>query len=288
MLQKILFKLKSYCALLKFRLSLVVTFSAGFGYALSAHPFNFDTTFVLFCFGGFCMAGGASAFNQIIEKTHDQQMQRTKNRPLPTQALTILQAYICAIVVTLIGLYCLYKTTNPLVVLLGLLSWVIYVLIYTPCKRISPVAVLIGAIPGALPPLMGCVAVDHAFSPLGYILFLLQFIWQFPHFWSIAWLGKADYQKAGFRLLPMQGNHKMLALQMIGYTFLLLPCGLLPTQLGITGYFSAIGVSVGSVLFLIPMVLFFKKDTRKMVLLIMFGSFLYLPFVQMMYLINKL
>ncbi len=280
--------LKPYLTLLKVRLSLVVSFSAGFGYALAAHPFIFDLHFFIFCLGSFCIAGGASAFNQIIEKKTDKIMERTKNRPLPTKTLTLPQAYLCAITMTVLGLYSLYISTNILVILLSLISFIIYILIYTPCKKITPIAVCIGAIPGALPPLIGCVAVHNEFSSLGFTLFLLQFIWQFPHFWSIAWLGKADYKKAGFKLLPMQGNHKMVALQMVGYTLLLIPCGLLPAQLGVTGYVSAILVSIFNLLFLWPIIVFVKHDQRNIALTIMFSSFLYLPLVQIIYLIDKL
>ncbi len=283
----LLLKTKAYFALLKFRLSLLVAFSAGFGYVLAAK--NFDTiTLLMLSIGGFFMSGTSVAVNQILEKEDDEKMDRTKHRPLPTKKLSRKEAIIFAILIGFGSLFLLLVYTNLLTVLLSLFSMLLYTCVYTPLKRIGPIAVLAGAVPGALPPLIGWVAAQGSITYEALVIFSIQFIWQFPHFWTIAWVADVDYRKAGFRLLPAKGQKDLhTALQIMLYTLLLIPLGLLPALFGLTGIHSTVIVTVCGVFFVMQAFYLIKYCSKKAALKMMFGSFLYLPIVQMAYLLDK-
>ncbi|HEY8402824.1 MAG TPA: heme o synthase, partial [Cytophagaceae bacterium] len=229
-------RMKAWLQLLKFRLTFVVTFSGGMGYMLGATK-NIDTLhFILFILGGFLMTVSANVINQIIEKDSDRLMKRTSGRPLPTGVISVSEAMTFALVTGIVGFAILLFYTNTLAALLTLFSTIMYGFAYTPLKRINPVAVLVGAIPGALPPLIGWVAITGEFQILGFLLFGIQFIWQFPHFWAIAWVLDDDYKKAGIRLLPGNGAKDInTAFQIMIYTLMLIPLGLIPAKLGYTG-----------------------------------------------------
>ena len=281
-------KFKAYFELLKFRLSFLVSFSCGFGYILGANGAIDWLHFVVICTGGFLVSGASVTINQIIEKDLDVLMTRTQNRPLPTNRITNNQAAIFAFIVGAIGITILYSYTNVLTTLLSILSMVLYSFVYTPLKRVGPIAVFVGAIPGALPPLLGWTAATGHISIEALIIFGIQFIWQFPHFWAIAWVADDDYKKAGFKLLPSGGKKDLnTAIQIMIYTLFLIPFGLLPAKFGITGLDSAIVVTVCGVLFLSQTFALMKTGTRQSALRIMFGSFLYLPIVQIAYLLDK-
>jgi protoheme IX farnesyltransferase len=169
-----------------------------------------------------------------------------------------------------------------------MLSMVLYSFVYTPLKRVGPIAVFVGAIPGALPPLLGWVAATGQITYEAMIIFGIQFIWQFPHFWAIAWLADEDYQKAGFKLLPAKGKKDMrTAINIMIYTLFLLPLGLLPARFEVAGINSAIIATICGVLFLVQTFGLMRDNSRKSALRIMYGSFLYLPIVQIAYLIDK-
>ncbi|MEM1406413.1 MAG: heme o synthase [Bacteroidota bacterium] len=278
---------KSFYELVKFRLSFLVAFSCGFGYVLgSGGTLNWIHLGWL-CLGGFLVSGASITINQIIEKDLDKLMTRTMNRPLPTGKLTVRQAMLFSIVLAAIGLSILMLFTNTLTTLLSLLSMVLYSFVYTPLKRVGPIAVFVGAIPGALPPLLGWTAYTGSITYEALIIFGIQFIWQFPHFWAIAWVADEDYKKAGFKLLPSGGTKDLnTAIQIMIYTLFLIPLGLLPAKFGITGIDSAIIVTVCGVLFLSQTFALMKNGNRKSALRIMFGSFLYLPIVQIAYLLD--
>ncbi|HNP19663.1 MAG TPA: heme o synthase [Fulvivirga sp.] len=281
-------KLKSYLELLKFRLSFLVAFSCGFGYILGSNGVMNWGHFLIICFGGFLVSGASVTINQIIEVDFDKLMKRTQNRPLPTGRLTTQEAAAFAFLVGALGITILGVYTNMLTTLLSILSMVLYSFVYTPLKRVGPIAVFVGAIPGALPPLLGWTAATGAISIEALIIFGIQFIWQFPHFWAIAWVSDDDYKKAGFKLLPSGGGKNLnTAIQIMIYTLILLPVGLLPAKFGITGIDSAIVVTVCGVLFLSQTFALMKTGTRQSALRIMFGSFLYLPIVQIAYLLDK-
>ncbi|KYG74350.1 protoheme IX farnesyltransferase [Roseivirga ehrenbergii] len=280
-------KAKAYLELVKMRLSLLVAFSSAFGYTLAMGG-NVDwTQLILLFIGGFLVSGASCTVNQVTEKEYDAMMKRTQNRPLPTNRLTKNEALTFAAIVAVMGILVLYFSTNLLTTGLAILSMVLYSFVYTPLKRVGPIAVFVGAFPGALPPLLGWVAATGAISHEAMIIFGIQFIWQFPHFWAIAWVADEDYKKAGFKLLPVKGEKDMkTAFQIMTYTLFLIPLGLLPTYFGITGVNSGVVATICGVLFLAQTIKLMRDQSRKSALRIMFGSFLYLPIVQIAYLLD--
>lgn len=283
-------RIKAYYELVKFRLSAVVTFSAVFGFILgdSAAYFSWGS-FLGLLFGGFLVSGASCAANEIWERDVDKLMNRTKNRPLPTDAISLTEAYWFTFITALSGISLLWIFTNPLTTCLALLSMVLYAFVYTPLKKVGPIAVFVGAIPGALPPLLGWTAATGSISHEALIIFGIQFIWQFPHFWAIAWVSDDDYKQAGFKLLPNGGKKDLnTAIQIMIYTLFLLPLGLLPTYFGLTGLNSGVVATICGVLFLAQTFSLMKDGSRKSALRIMFGSFLYLPIVQIAYLLDKI
>lgn len=284
----VLAKVRAYWELLKFRLSLLVAFSCAFGFTLASPQVNWNTLIMLFL-GGFLLSGSSIAINQVMEKEYDKLMTRTMNRPLPTGRLSKKEALLFSLGCFVISISILFLYTNPLTVSLSILSMLLYSFVYTPLKRVGPIAVFVGAIPGALPPLLGWVAATGVISHEALIIFGIQFIWQFPHFWAIAWLADEDYKKAGFKLLPFGGKKDFnTAIQIMTYTLFLLPLGLLPAKFGITGIDSAIVVTLCGVLFLAQTFSLLKTGSRASALRIMFGSFFYLPIVQIAYLLDKI
>ena len=280
-------KVRAYWELLKFRLSFLVAFSCGFGYVLASPQVNWVTLTMLFL-GGFLLSGSSVIINQIIEKDLDSLMTRTMNRPLPTYRVSVNEATSVAIFCLFAGVTILMLYTNVLTTILSIVSMILYGFVYTPLKRVGPIAVFVGAIPGALPPLLGWVAATGSISHEALIIFGIQFIWQFPHFWAIAWVSDDDYKKAGFKLLPSGGKKDLnTAVQIMIYTMFLIPLGLLPATFGITGLNSAIVVTVCGVLFFAQTFSLMRSGDRRSALKIMFGSFLYLPIVQIAYLLDK-
>ena len=280
-------KAKAFFELLKFRLSFLVAFSCAFGYILASAQINWITLGMLFV-GGFLISGASIIINQIIEKDLDKLMTRTQNRPLPTNRLSVNEAIAFCIICFSAGVLILISFTNLFTTWLSIVSMILYSFVYTPLKRVGPIAVFVGAIPGALPPLLGWTAATGYISHEAMIIFGIQFIWQFPHFWAIAWVSDDDYKKAGFKLLPSGGQKDLnTAIQIMIYTLFLIPLGLLPATFGITGINSAIAVTVCGVLFLAQTFSLMKSGDRKSALKIMFGSFLYLPIVQIAYLLDK-
>jgi protoheme IX farnesyltransferase len=283
----VLAKATAYRELLKFRLSLLVAFSCAFGFVLASPVTNWTQLVMLFI-GGLLLSGASITVNQVIERDLDKLMKRTMNRPLPTGRVSVQEALIFALICFLISMTILYIFTNPLTTVLSMVSMVLYSFVYTPLKRVGSIAVFVGAIPGALPPLLGWVAATGQITHEALIIFGIQFIWQFPHFWAIAWVADEDYKKAGFKLLPFGGQKDFnTAIQIMIYTLFLLPLGLLPAKFGITGIDSAIVATVCGVLFLAQTFSLMKTGSRQSALRIMFGSFLYLPIVQIAYLLDK-
>jgi len=286
----LIFRAKAYIELVKFRLSALVTFSAAFGFILGDSGYLFSWgQFLALIFGGFMITGASGAANEIWERDYDKLMKRTQNRPLPLKQISLSEAYWFASLMAISGISILWIFTNPLTTVLGILSMVLYIFVYTPLKRVGPIAVFVGAIPGAMPPLLGWTAATGVISHEALILFGIQFIWQFPHFWAIAWVSDEDYKKAGFKLLPSGGKKDLnTAIQIMIYTLFLLPLGLLPTYFGLTGINSGIVATICGVLFLAQTFSLMKDCSRKSALKIMFGSFIYLPVVQIAYLLDKI
>ena len=281
-------KLRALLELLKVRLSLLVAFSCAFGYALATRGSVQWDVLLMLTFGGFLMSGASSCINQILEKDYDKLMNRTMNRPLPTGRVSMNEATWTALACLALSLVILWIYTNPLTLVLSIVSMMLYSFIYTPLKRVGPIAVFVGAFPGALPPLLGWIAATGTISHEALIIFGIQFIWQFPHFWAIAWVADDDYKKAGFKLLPSGGGKDLnTAIQIMIYTMFLIPLGLLPATFGITGINSAVVVTICGVAFLAQTFTLMKTGSRASALRIMFGSFFYLPIVQIAYLLDK-
>ncbi|MAJ51466.1 MAG: protoheme IX farnesyltransferase [Flammeovirgaceae bacterium] len=282
-------KLISYYELLKPRLSFLVSFSAAFGFLLGAEGTPDLFLLMMLGLGSFLISGAAVTINQIIERNLDALMKRTSGRPIPTSKINHIEASIYSFLLFIIGIIIVAYYTNFYAAVLAIFSLMIYAFAYTPLKRIGPIAVFVGAIPGALPPLIGWVAATGVLTYEAWIIFGIQFIWQFPHFWAIAWVSDDDYKKAGFKLLPGDGKKDLnTAINIMIYTLFLLPLGLLPTYFGLTGLNSGIIATCFGVLFLAQTFQLMKDNSHKSALRIMFGSFIYLPIVQISYLFDKL
>ncbi len=280
-------KSRALFQLTKFRLSITVVFSSCFGYSLAANEFNIGTLLV-FAFASYLVTASANVINQIKEVELDKLMSRTHMRPLPTGIVSVSEAAIFSVVCGVVGLGLLLFLFNELAFLLSLLSLVLYGFVYTPLKRVGPIAVAVGALPGAFPPMIGWIAYSGHFGLEPGILFAIQFFWQFPHFWAIAWVLDDDYKKAGFKLLPSKGGRDLnSAFQIMTHTIFLLPLCWVPYYLGMTGIDSAVAALICSVLFLAQTFYLMKEQSKKAALRLMFGSFLYLPVVQIAYLIDK-
>ncbi|MBX9852630.1 MAG: heme o synthase [Cytophagaceae bacterium] len=282
-------KMKAYFQLFKFRLASLVVFSGGVGYALGAKSENVWSEILLFSLGGLLVTGSSNTINQIMEKDLDKLMKRTMNRPLPKEVISVTEALVFSMITGFAGIFIFACFFNFNTAALALLSLLLYAFAYTPMKTKSPVAVLIGAFPGALPPMIGWVAVTNQYGLEPGILFAIQFIWQFPHFWAIAWVLDDDYKKAGIKLLPSAGGKDMnTAFKIMIYTLLLIPLGFMPWVLGMTGIESAMIALICGILFLAQTFYLMKECTNKAALYIMFGSFFYLPIVQIAFLFNKI
>jgi protoheme IX farnesyltransferase len=281
-------KIRAYAELLKFRLSTFVVLSALFGYALAVREVNWGKLLLL-ALAGFAITGASNIINQLIEKDLDRQMRRTAGRPLPTGRLSAREAKVFGVGLTLLATFIFINYFNVRATLVALLSLVLYGFVYTPLKRVGPISVLVGAFPGAFPPMIGWVAATNHFGWEPGVLFAIQFFWQFPHFWAVAWLADADYRRAGFKMLPNGGQKDVrTALTISMYTLFLLPVGWLPYLLGMTGITSALIATGGGILFLAQTFHLMRETTDRAALLMMLGGFVYLPVVQIAFLLDKL
>ena len=281
-------RLKAYFELIKFRLTSLVAISSAFGYLLGNSGEISWSRFLLFTLGGFLITASGVTINQVLEKDLDKLMKRTMHRPLPTQRISVTEALLFTMFTFAAGLFLLAQYANILTAALATLSIVIYSLVYTPLKRAGSIAVYIGAFPGALPPLLGWVAATGGINTSALVIFLIQFLWQFPHFWSIAWVADEDYKLAGFRLLPVNGTTgRGSAIWILILTSLLLPAGILPYLFKISGFISAMIITLCGLIFLYKTIRHASDRSRESALGIMFFSFLYLPLVLLALLINK-
>lgn len=242
---------------------------------------------VLLGVGGFMVAGSANALNQIIEREYDKNMNRTKDRPLAAERLSPLPAFIFAAFLALAGLAILWFVFNPITSLLALFSLVSYAAIYTPLKRITNLAVFVGAIPGAVPPVLGYIAATGTFTSAAGFLFCVQFLWQFPHFWAIAWKLDEDYKRAGFNLLPSGYKDKKSAFQILLYSFSLIPISFMPLWLNIGGNILVISLLLMGIMMFVLSVIHYKQLASKTALRVMFASFIYLPVILAGLLLDK-
>ena len=273
----------------KIRLSISVVFSSLAGYVLGANILDIKTL-ILLAIGGYCMVGASNAYNQIIEKDLDALMERTKNRPIPSGRMSVNTAFTIAAILTLVGVAIVYSI-NPKTAMFGAISIFLYTSIYTPLKTKTPFSVFVGAIPGAIPFMLGWVAATNDFGIEPGTLFMIQFFWQFPHFWAIGWFLHEDYQRAGFHLLPTKKRDKGTAMQIIAYTVWTILASIIPV-FGFTGSLR-LSVVAAVIMFLLGLgllyfaVLLFKKMTAKAARTLMLASVLYITLLQIVYVLDK-
>jgi len=258
---------------------------------------------LILTFAGLCITGSANAINQAVEKDTDAQMKRTANRPVASGRMSHQHAYAFAIITGIVGVGLMAYQFNTLSAVLSALSLFLYAFIYTPLKKVNSIAVLVGAFPGAIPCLIGWVAATNEINPLaafivdgktysnagGYALFLIQFLWQFPHFWAIAWVSHTDYSKVGFKLLPAdKGPTKFTALQAVMYAVLMVPIGFLPNYFKITGDWSMWVVLVANIFMVVQCVRLYQNMGVPAARRVMFSSYIYLPIVYLALMANKI
>ena len=280
---------RDLAALFKLRLTSLVVFSAGLGYLMGLPTGTFDGVgLLLMTLAGTLVTGASNAFNQVWEVDTDTLMHRTADRPLVRGSMSTEVAMIAATVAALAGLVVLWSAFGVLTAILGLLSLFLYVALYTPLKRYSPWAVFVGAFPGAFPPMLGYVAATGSFGLGPGLLFAMQFMWQFPHFWAIAWVLEDDYARAGFRLLPSRGgSDRASAFLILLYTLFVIPTGMLPWFFGFSGAFSMVVAVLAGLIMLVPAWQLYMTRDRKDARRLMFSSFIYLPLVQLAYVLDK-
>jgi heme o synthase len=285
---KIAAKVKDYFQLIKFTLSFTVVFSCVICYLLAPQiTYNLKMVILLFV-AGMLVTGSANAINQAVEKDTDAVMKRTGKRPVADGRMSQQEAYTFAFISGLIGVIMMWQFFNLSSALLSAFSLFLYAFIYTPLKKINSIAVLVGAFPGALPCLIGWVAGTDDFSAGGWILFGIQFLWQFPHFWAIAWVAHTDYSKAGFKLLPAdKGPTKFTALQAVMYAVLMVPFGILPYYFNMTGVVSLWIVLACNVFMVVQCLRLYIEMDVKAARRVMFSSYIYLPIVLLALLADK-
>jgi len=278
-------------------LSVSVVFSSIAGYFLGIFDFaslNWITLLML-AIGGYCMVGASNTFNQIIERDLDLLMDRTKNRPIAAGRISVNKAFTIASILTLVGLVILYNI-NPKTAMFGAISIFLYTSVYTPLKTVTPLSVFVGAIPGAIPFMLGWVAATDDFSLEAGTLFMIQFLWQFPHFWAIGWFLFDDYKKAGFFMLPTGKKDQATALQIILYTLWLILASVLPAifpYIGVIGSRLYLTPIAGIIVFLLGiwMLIYafklFKNRDSKSARSLMLVSVFYITLLQLVYIADK-
>ncbi len=281
--------LSDFLLLTKSRLTLSVVFSSIAGYLLAAQvPSGWHI--LLLSLGGYGLAGASNAFNQIIEKDIDAKMNRTQNRPIPTHRMSTQTAFAIAIILLIIGLVILYDF-NPKTAMFGAISVFLYCCAYTPLKTITPLSVFVGAIPGAIPFMLGWVSVTGSFGIEPGILFMIQFFWQFPHFWAIGWLMHEDYQRTGINMLPTGKRDRATSLQIILYTLWTLIISIFPV-LGLSGTLTltipaAAVVGIMGLIFLWYGILLYRNQSELSAKKLMIISIIYIMSIQWIYVIDK-
>ena len=280
---------KIFISLTKARLALSVVFSSIAGYFLAVDVVDFNEL-ILLVIGGYSIVGASNSFNQIIEKDKDVLMDRTKNRPLPAKQITTQNAFWISVFLTLIGLLCLYFI-NYKTAFFAAISVFLYTCVYTPLKPITPLSVFVGAIPGAIPFMLGWVAATGSFGIEPGTLFMIQFFWQFPHFWALGWMLDDDYKKAGFIMLPTGNRDKSTALQIILYIIWMMIISVFPYT-GLTGdltlsFGSTIAILMLGIIMLVLAINLYNKMDISSARKLFYSSILYLTLIQIIYLIDK-
>jgi protoheme IX farnesyltransferase len=275
--------------LTKYRLSLSVIFSSVAGYLIAIDYFSIETFLLLF-FGGFFLVGASNGFNQIIERERDSIMDRTKNRPIPLGKISPRSAFIICLIMILSGIVLLYLI-NFRTAFFGLISALIYLFLYTPLKTRTPLCVFFGAISGAIPFMLGWVAATNKFGIEPGVLFMIQFFWQFPHFWAIGWLSHDDYKKAGFKMLPTGKKDKSTAFQIVFYTIWTILASLIPLS-GFSGlltisYISGLLIFLAGIFMLSKSINLMLYMNNLSALRLKYASIFYLTFIQIIFVLDK-
>jgi len=275
--------------LVKFNLSFMVVFSSVISYLLAPKIVKYDPkSLLLFFTAGFLVTGSANTINQIIEKQTDAMMKRTAKRPLASGRMTTTEAWAFAIIAGALGVLLLGYFFNALSAGIAAFSLFLYAWVYTPMKKVSSISVLVGAVPGALPCLIGWAAGNDDVSAGGWALFAIQFFWQFPHFWAIAWIAYKDYSAAGFKMLPSdEGTTKYSAIQSIIYSLLLIPVGIVPYFLEMSGFVSLWIVLAANLFMVVQSVRLYREMTTAAARRVMFSSYIHLPVVLLALLADK-
>ena len=283
-------KLKEVPVLFKLRLTSLVVVSAVLGYWMGVPKGGFDLmNALLLTLAGLLVTGASNAFNQVLEVDADSQMKRTAARPLVRGTLSMTEAVLMALAAGALGVYLLWAVFGPLTGILGLLSLFMYVALYTPLKRFTAWSVLVGAFPGAFPPMLGYVAATGQFGLGPGLLFAIQFMWQFPHYWAIAWVLHDDYKLAGYHMLPSAGGRDGYSAWLtVLYTLFTVPVGMLPWFFGFTGPWAALVALLCGLWMLVPAVRLLRTRSEKDARKLMFASFIYLPVTQIAFVIDKL
>lgn len=281
-------KIGDYAELIKLKLNLLVVTTSLFAYLMSAAHVTWVQCVVLIL-GGLMISGASGAINEILESDSDSVMKRTMNRPLPAGRMTKTEAWVSSLLILCVGLLMLGMVFNTLTVILSVIVVVLYAFVYTPLKKITPLSVLVGAIPGALPPVIGVAAATGQITPLALFLFVLQFMWQFPHFWAVAFMAKEDYQKAGFKMLPNnEEGSRFVAIQTVFYSASLIMLSAFATMYDIGSWVSLVGLGLAGLVFTMAAVEFYKNFDYSSARKLMFASITYLPVVYLIILIDYL
>lgn len=288
-------RLRDYNQLLKPNLSGMVVFSSVIGYLMAPNvqfvwnDMGMWQRIITLFIGGMLVTGGANTINQILERDSDALMQRTRLRPMPDGRMHHTEAWIFAIITGIAGAMLLGYYFNPKAGMLSFFSLLLYAFAYTPMKKVHPVAVLIGAVPGALPPLIGWVAATNGFEMGGWLLFSLQFFWQFPHFWAIAWVAFDDYNRAGIRMLPTREKEtRFTGIQCMMYSFVLIPMAMVPHTINLVGSIGMWVCVLCGIMYFAASISFYLKNDHKSARRVMFASFIYLPTVLLALIIDKM
>jgi protoheme IX farnesyltransferase len=283
-------KWKDYLQLIKISLTIMVVFSSVISYLLAPKIVEYDWKMIVLLFaGGLLVTGSANAINQVVEKNTDALMKRTKHRPVASGRMSEQEAWAFAVLAGAAGVFILGNFFNWLSASLAAFSLFLYAFVYTPLKKVSSISVLVGAVPGALPCLIGWAAGNDALTAGGWVLFALQFFWQFPHFWAIAWIAHKDYSDVGFKLLPSrEGPTRFTATQAIIYSLLLIPVGVIPYFIDMSGVVSLIIILLANLFMVWRSVQLYRKMDVKAARKVMFGSYIYLPVVLLALLLDKI
>ncbi len=297
-------KLKDYLQLTKPSLNIMVVFSSVISYLLAPNVVAYDWSLIGLLFvAGFLVTGSANAINQVVEKETDAQMKRTARRPVASGRMSTEAAWTFAIIAGATGVFLLGYFFNWLSAGLAVFSLFLYAFIYTPLKKLNAIAVFVGAFPGALPCLIGWTAGTGLFFPFdqlvvdgrmytnagGWLLFGLQFLWQFPHFWAIAWVAHKDYSSAGFKLLPSEkGPTRFTAMQTVIYSFMLIPVGIIPYFIQMSGLISLVVIVVANIFLITQCIRLYNEMSVKAARRVMFSSYIYLPVVLLALLGDKI